>query len=151
MPRSSRVAKKRCVCACVRACVCVCQTCIQGSCPEGPHLPHQVKQEIQAPPRPAGGPFHRGRGVGAQLAAPLHLLSTPGGWHLLSHSADEELRPRDPEMGVIPTLTDSGGPYPDQDTLAPASSVKPLSLSLGCRTGEAHFLPADSLPQGPAF
>ena len=66
------MAKKQCVCACVRACmcVCVCQTCIQGSCPEGPHLPHQVKQEIQAPPRPAGGPFHRGRGVGSPAGCP---------------------------------------------------------------------------------
>lgn len=64
------MAKKRCVYACV------CVSCIQGNCPEGPHLPHRVKQEIQTPPHPAGGPFHRGHGVGAQLAAPLHLLST---------------------------------------------------------------------------
>lgn len=64
------MAKKRCVYACV------CVSCIQGNCPEGPHLPHRVKQEIQTPPHPAGGPFHRGHGVGAQLAAPLYLLST---------------------------------------------------------------------------
>lgn len=99
------MAKKQCLCVrvCVRAGACVWErkSCTQGSCPEGPHLP-QVKQEIQAPsrfPTPLGGPATRGTGwVPRRL--PHFILSPPlGGWHLLPHSADEELRPRDPETG----------------------------------------------------
>ena len=133
--------------ACV--CVCVCEL-YSGKLPRGPTLVSLGETGDSGSTPPSWRPLPQWARGGCPVGCPTSSSLHPEGWHLLSHSADEELRPRDPEMGVIPTLTDSG-PHPDQDTLAPGSSVKPLSPSLGCRAGEAHFPSADSFPWGPAF